>query len=100
MFTIFVTDDSNRAELTEAVRLARRGDDAVLVFLTPSVLFEPRALTDLEAAYDRYVEFEEYRRSLARLDRVQAYEIAPGDRLGRILAHRRQQRRTNQEVVA
>ena len=100
VFTIFVTDDSNRAELTEAVRLARRGDDSVLVFLTPSVLFEPRTLTDLEAAYDRYVEFEEFRGSLARLDRVQAYEIAPGDRLGRILAHRRQQRRTDQEVVA
>lgn len=100
VFTIFVTDDSRRAELREAIKLARRGDDAVLVLLTPSVLFESGRLTDLEVAYERYVEFEEFRRSLARLDRVQAYEIAPGDRLGRILTHRRQQRAPEREVLA
>jgi uncharacterized protein (DUF58 family) len=100
VFTIFITDDSRRAELREAIKLARRGDDAVLVLLTPNVLFEPRTTADLESAYDRYVEFEEFRRSLARLDRVQAYEVAPGDRLGRILLHRRRQRTHGQEVVA
>jgi uncharacterized protein (DUF58 family) len=86
--TVLVTDDSHPAETREAVKLARRGDDHVVVFLLPSVLFEPGGLGDLDDAYERYVEFEEYRRSLAALDRVTAFEVAPGDRIEALLAAR------------
>lgn len=100
LWTIILTDDTNRAELRETVKLARRGDDNVLAFITPSVLFEPGGLADLEAAYDRYLEFEAFRRSLARLDRVAAFEVGPGDRIGAILDARRddrQRRRANSQ---
>lgn len=85
LWTVVLTDDTNRAELRETVKLARRGDDNVLVFLTPRVLFEPGGLADLDAAYDRYLDFEQYRLSLVRLDRVAAFEVGPGDRLGALL---------------
>jgi hypothetical protein len=68
------------------VKLARRDEGEVLVFLTPQVLFEPGGLADMEDAYERYVDFEEFRRELARLERVSAFEIAPGDRLEGVLA--------------
>jgi uncharacterized protein (DUF58 family) len=100
VLTVVVTDDSRRPELREAVKLARRGDDAVVVFLTPSVLFESGGLADLERAYERYLEFEEFRRSLARLDRVGAYEVGPGDRLAAVLDGRRARRVRDREVSA
>jgi hypothetical protein len=62
------------------------------------VLYEAGGLGDLEAAYRRYLDFEEFRRSLARLDRVQAYEVGPGDRLGALLASRRQRHTAEREV--
>jgi uncharacterized protein (DUF58 family) len=92
-FAVVVTDDGNRAKLRETVELARR-NGGVAVFLTPSVLFEPGSLADLDAAYERYREFEEFRRSLDRMERVAAYEVAPGDRLGRVLDARRRRRGT------
>ncbi|MFB6161781.1 MAG: DUF58 domain-containing protein [Haloferacaceae archaeon] len=98
-FTVIVTDDTNRAELRETVKLVRRGESGVAVFLTPSALFDPDDLTDLDAAYERYREFEEFRRSLARMDGVVAYEVAPGDRLGRLLAARRQRRTATRPEV-
>jgi uncharacterized protein (DUF58 family) len=84
--TVLFTDDTNRAETRETVKLARRDEGEVLVFLTPQVLFEPGGLADMEDAYERYVDFEEFRRELARLERVSAFEIAPGDRLEGVLA--------------
>lgn len=94
LWTVILTDDTNRAEVREAVKLARRGDDNVLVFLAPRVLFETGGLADLDAAYDAYVEFEEFRRDLAALDRVEALEVAPGDRIGAVLSARRRQHQT------
>jgi len=91
-WTVILTDDSNRAELRETVKLARRGDDHVLVFLAPRVLYEPDGMTDLETAYDRYLDFEEFRRTLASLDRVEVFEVAPGDRIGALLSRRRRRR--------
>lgn len=92
VWTAIFTDDSHRSELREAVRAARRGHSHVLVFLTPSTLFEPGGLADLETAYDRYREFEEFRRDLAQLDDVRAFEVGPGDRLDAVLAAGRQRR--------
>lgn len=88
-WTVLLTDDSHPAEVRETVKLARRGSGRCLVFLAPTVLFEPGGLADLEAAYDRYLEFEGFRRELAALDRVRAFEVAPGDRIGALLADRR-----------
>lgn len=90
LWTVLLTDDTDRAQVREAVKVARRGDDHVVVFLTPDALFEPGGLADVEAAYDRYRDFEAFRRELARMDRVSAFEVAPGDRMEAVLdAHRR-----------
>lgn len=74
------TDDADRAAVREAVMAARRADALAYLFLAPRVLFEPGALADLNHARQRYLEFEEFRRSLARLDGVRAFEVAPRDR--------------------
>lgn len=92
-WTILLTDDTHRAEIREAVLLARHRGDRVLVMLTPTALFESGGLADLSAAYEAYSEFEAFRRSLDRLDRVSAVEIGPGDRLSAIRATGRQSRR-------
>lgn len=89
LWTVLLTDDTDRTGIFEAVKLARRGDDAVLVCLAPSALFDPGGLASLDAAYERYREFEAFRRRLDRLDRVRALEVAPGDRLAAVLAARR-----------
>jgi len=84
-WTVIVTDDGHRTELREAVKVARlRGP--VLVFLTPTALFEPGGLEDLDAAYEAYVDFERYRRELASLSDVSAFEVGPADRLSTVLA--------------
>ena len=88
-WTVLLTDDTHRTETRETAKLARRGSGRCLVFLTPTVLFEPGGLADLESAYARYREFEEFRRGLDSLDRVRAFEVAPGDRIGALLADRR-----------
>jgi len=93
VWSVVFTDDTNRAEVVDAVNLARRGNGHVIVFLTPRVLFEPGGLADLEAAYGQYSEFEEFRRSLDRLEDVTAYEVGPGDRVGALLDARRRVQR-------
>jgi hypothetical protein len=93
VWTVLFTDDSHPTEVRETVKLARRANGRVLVFLTPTVLFEPGGLADLDAAYERYSEFEAFRRELARLDRVAAFEVGPGDRLDAVLAAGRGRRR-------
>ncbi|WP_255681357.1 hypothetical protein [Natrinema sp. SYSU A 869] len=55
------------------------------VLLAPSVLYEPGGLADVEQAYDRYIEFEEFRRELSRMDNVRALEVGPADRLATVL---------------
>lgn len=85
--TVVLTDDSDRGGVRDAVRAARHGDATVVGFLAPTVLYEPGGLADLDDAYDRYRSFETFRRELARLDRVDAYEVAPGDRLAALLEH-------------
>ncbi|WP_137284636.1 DUF58 domain-containing protein [Halorussus salinisoli] len=83
---IVLTDDKHRSEVRETVKLARKQHGDVLVFLTPTVLFEREGLTDINHAYDRYSDFEEFRRDLTRLEGVSAFEIGPGDRLDALLA--------------
>jgi uncharacterized protein (DUF58 family) len=83
--TVVLSDDSRPAELREAIKAARRGDDHVVAFLTPSVLFETGGMGDLERAYDRYTEFERFRRHIAGQSRVAAYEVAAADRVEAVL---------------
>jgi uncharacterized protein (DUF58 family) len=94
--TIIVSDDTNRVEIREAVKAARSGRGQVTVFLTPTVLYQTTALTDIETAYRQYTEFESFRRELASLPGVNAYEVGPGDRLDTILAAGDRQRRVKQ----
>jgi uncharacterized protein (DUF58 family) len=89
--TVILTDDTDRTELVESVRLAARGANTVDVFLTPTALFEPGGLSDLEAAYGRFVDFEEFRRDLTGTG-VAAFEVAPGDRVDAVLADRSEPR--------
>ena len=81
---MLLTDDANRRELREAVEAARHRSSQVVVFLAPRVLFEPGALGDLSAAYERYVDFESFRRSLDGLDGVSVFEVNPGNRSRRL----------------
>ena len=83
---LILTDDERRTELHEAVKLARGGDGRVLVFIAPTALFAEPDLPDVDDAYRSYVDFEEFRRRLDALDRVRAFEIAPGDRIGSVIA--------------
>lgn len=85
LWTVLLTDDSDPAAVRQAVSVARRGEGRVIVYLAPSALYEPGGLGNLDAAYDRYVEFEEFRRELARPNNVAVYEVAPGDRLEAVL---------------
>ena len=88
VWTVIFSDDSNVEELYEAVRFARSKGGDVVVILAPTVLFEPGELDRIDRAYDRYRAFEEQRRAFARMDRVTALEVAPGDRLSTVLAGR------------
>jgi uncharacterized protein (DUF58 family) len=78
---VLLTDDEHRTEVYETVRAARKGDNRIVVFLLPSVLFEPGGLTDLDEAYERYVDFDEFRRELASVENVTAFEVGPRDRI-------------------
>ncbi|WP_324759605.1 DUF58 domain-containing protein [Haloarcula montana] len=83
---LLFSDDRDQTALRETVKLARSDGDHVVVFLAPDVLFEPGGLADLDDAYERYVEFETFRKELAALDRVTAFEVGPGDRLDAVLS--------------
>ena len=90
--TMLLTDDDDPVAVRETVELLRRGGNHVLVFLTPTVLYEPGGLADLETSFDRYVEFETFRRELHAMARVSAYEVGPRDRLDAVLSAGRKQR--------
>lgn len=88
-WTVILTDDTERNQLRETARLAAKGGNSVLVFLTPTVLFERSGLGDMDDAYQRYVDFEEFRRELQQLPRVTVFEVGPGDHLDAILSSQR-----------
>ena len=82
---VILTDDSHRVELRETVKLARQQYTQVLVFMTPTVLFEQGTLADLSTAYTQYLDFESFRRDLMQTRDVVAFEVGPRDRLNAIL---------------
>ena len=81
-----LTDDTDRNEVKETVKLMRQRNRPVSVFITPTILFEENTVTNVEDAYERYQEFESFRQDLARLDGVQAFEVGPGDVLDKVLS--------------
>ncbi|TKR25475.1 DUF58 domain-containing protein [Natronomonas salsuginis] len=89
---LLFADDTARAELREAAKLGANEGAGVVVFMTPSVLFERDGLVDLDTAYDEYVDFEEFRRELSRIDGVSAFEVAPSDRIEAVLTAGRRRR--------
>lgn len=90
-WTVLFTSDTDRNQVRETARLATQTSDHAIVFLTPTVLYEVGSLSNIEDAYARYVDFEEFRRELDRLPRVSAFELGPGDRLETLVAERREQ---------
>lgn len=81
---IVFTDDTNRREIRELANEARNTVRSATLFLAPTVLYEPGSLADLPAAYERYSEFERFRRDVDGLGNISAFEVAPGDRRDRI----------------
>jgi uncharacterized protein (DUF58 family) len=92
--TVILTDDTHRMEVREAVRAASRHSEHVLVFLAPTVLFEHGGMGTVETTYEKYVDFEEFRREIARINSVSAFEVGPADRIEAILAETRRTRET------
>lgn len=91
-WSVVFTDDTAKAEVLETANRLRRGESRVTIFLAPSVFFEAGGLADVERAYSRYREFEGFRRRLAGLERVAAFEVAPGDRAEAIFREHRRRR--------
>jgi len=85
-WVLLFTDDADRTTLRETVRLARSNGNHVVCFLSPAVLYETGSLSDLDDAYGRYADFESFRRELAQMERVSAYEVGPGERLSALLS--------------
>lgn len=86
---VLLTSDRDTQALRQALERIRSTGDFATVFLTPSVLFEEGALSNLERAYERYREFERVRQQLAEYPHVETYEIAPQDRLRSVLTSHR-----------
>lgn len=89
---VIFTDDSDRAAVRETTRLVGRRGNHAMVFLAPSLLYDPNRTTDLESAYQQYLAFEEFRRDLTQMPNVDAFEVGPGDRLNAILSDRKRGR--------
>ncbi|MFB6197796.1 MAG: DUF58 domain-containing protein [Halobacteriaceae archaeon] len=87
---VIITDDTERSQLQRAVQFAGQSGAIVHAFMLPRVLFETDALTELERAYDRYLEFEQFRRAIDSERNVSAFEVGPRDRLDAILSVRQQ----------
>ncbi|KTG08970.1 hypothetical protein AUR64_14270 [Haloprofundus marisrubri] len=86
---LLTTDLNQPTLLDSAARLSENGHQMV-TFLTPAVLFDTNTQRPIagEDSYREYVEFEEFRRTLARLDRVKALELGPRNRVKTLLAQR------------
>jgi len=87
-YTVIVSDDANRTELREAVGAARRQSRLVVVFLLPTVVYDPGGLNDIETTQARYEDFEQFRNTLSELDSVSMFECGPVDRLSTVRGRR------------
>jgi len=83
---VICTDDNNPSELRNTVGLARSNATEVVVFITPSVVFDADLVADLDTAYERYRSFDQFRRGLNEIDSVTAYEVGSPDQISAILS--------------
>jgi uncharacterized protein (DUF58 family) len=83
------TDDSDHVALRDAVTEAKRNNVRLNVFIAPQALYETPTASDRNAINERYREFERFRRQLAAIDGVTAYEVAPKERIERVLRTKR-----------
>jgi len=84
-WVVVLTTDDRPTEVAETVRAARGRAAHVTAFVAPTALFESGSLADLDVAYERYEAFERFRGGLVRED-VDAFEVAPGERLDAVLS--------------
>ena len=89
VWLILLTTDTGRNRIRDIASLMASNGGHLSVFLTPRVLYDPGAMDDVTAAYERYSSFESFRRTVDRNPRTDAYELGPGDRLDALLAARR-----------
>jgi uncharacterized protein (DUF58 family) len=92
VWLVLLTADTGRNRLRDAASMVASEGGNLSLFLTPRVLFEAGAMDDVTTAYERYAEFESFRRTIARTPRTDVYEVGPGDRLDALLAARRRAR--------
>lgn len=85
---VIITDDTDRTELWAAVRVALQQSTRVVVYLTPSVCFDPEQPPDTAHATDRYRQFEQFRKRVDGLDSVTAFTVGPGSRLAAVRSSR------------
>lgn len=76
--TVLLTDDADQGLLRQVVRRARR-DGSVVVFATPTALFDvdPGTGGGLDDVRERLGRFERFRSELEALGGVSAYEVGP-----------------------
>jgi uncharacterized protein (DUF58 family) len=79
------TDDSDHAELRDVIAEAKQADARLSLFIAPRSLYETGQSRDEGTVNEQYREFERFRRQLAAIDGVTAYEVAPRDRIERVL---------------
>lgn len=91
-----ITDDEHREELLETVRAVASENTHVAAFVLPSVLISSTGLTDVAAAYQEYLDFEEFRQQLAAIPYATAYEVGPQDKLETVIQANQPRRGTSQ----
>lgn len=82
-WVIIATDDSRPDALHETIAFLRGNGHVVSCYLTPSVLYQEPS--DPDIAFDQYETFETFRRELAAIPGVEAFEVGPQDRLSQII---------------
>lgn len=80
-----LSDDHRRSELYETAKLAGQLSQEVIIFITPSVLFESEDIAAIDNVYTRYSGFERYRSKLDTLENVTAFEVTPGSKLQSVI---------------
>jgi hypothetical protein len=80
-----LSDDHRRSELYETAKLAGQLSQEVIIFVTPSVLFESEDIAAIDNVYARYSAFERYRSKLDKLENVTAFEVTPGSKLQSVI---------------
>jgi uncharacterized protein (DUF58 family) len=89
-WVVVLTTDANPTAVLETVRGIRQRVAHVTVFVAPTALFEQDSLGNLDTVYERHQAFEAFRTKLVS-ERVDAYEVVPGERIDTLLARTAEQ---------